>query len=120
MSWKVSYDGWEVDFDDLPPVVFSQLARAEDNGTTWWTVYTFPGGTPERLYAVIARCAQHAGHDPPPEPATMRDARKLLHLIERTADLEDAPYEAGNPPMPDAQATESSTGRSGSLGGPPT
>jgi hypothetical protein len=60
MAWKVNLtDDVSVDFDDLPPEFFADIAE-QDATANWYGVYLAPGGD-QRLYRVIAACAAHAG-----------------------------------------------------------
>ena len=120
MSWKVNLtDTVSVSFDDLPPEFFGQIAEA-DRTANWYGVYLAPGGDDQRLYRVIAACAAHAGVEAPPEPKTMRDATKLLDMLERTDDIEDQPMMDGFPQMPDEPETGSVSTSPGGTDGPPT
>jgi hypothetical protein len=110
MAWKVNLsDDISVDFDDLAPEFFADIAD-QDTTANWYGVYLAPGGDSRRLYRVIAACAAHAGVEPPPEPKTMRDATRLLDMLERTDDIEDQPFMDGFPPVPDkAESGSAST-----------
>ena len=118
MAWKVNLsDDVSVDFDDLPPEFFGQIAEA-DRTANWYGVYLAPGGDDQRLYRVIAACAAHAGVNPPAEPKTMRDATRLLDMLERTDDVADQPMMDGFPPMPDGPETGSVSTSPGGTDGP--
>jgi hypothetical protein len=120
MAWKVNLtDDISVDFDDLAPEFFADIAD-QDTTANWYGVYLAPGGDSRRLYRVIAAAAAHAGVEPPPEPKTMRDATRLLDMLERTDDIADQPMMDGFPQMPDGPETGSVSTSPGGTDGPTT
>jgi len=120
MGWKVKLGGdKEVDFDDLSPDVFVEIAKEDDNDDiSWWGVYNFPGANPDRLYRTIQACAKHAGVDSPDEPTDMRTARQLLEMLAPGPNIEHLPQVGEFPPMPDAPENGSTSGAPGDSDGP--
>ena len=112
----VRWSDQEVDFDDLPPSAFDDLA-ADDPTGNWWSVYSFPGENSQRLYKVIRFCAEHAGVTPPAPPTTMRDEAPLIRMLERTPEIADQPHRDGFPQEPDGTETGLSSISSGDTTG---
>ncbi len=117
MGWVVNLGDTTVAFDDLSPDVFAQIA-AEDSEANWWGVYKFPGGNPARLYRVIVACANHAGIEPPGEPANMRDAQALLDMLGEEPDVDEQPMVNDFPQTPATPESSSTSGVPGDSDGP--
>lgn len=125
MGWKITFVADDpdnekaVDLDDLSPDVFDAIA-AEEGMANWWSVYTFPGESFDRMYRVICACADSAGIPHPERAQTMRGADALVSMLTRTTDIEETPMADGFPPVPDATEVSSSSGAPGDSTGPPT
>jgi hypothetical protein len=112
MGLEINFGGEKiVNFDDLAPSAFDEIAT-DDPTASWWGVYNSPGGSARRFYKVVCACAAHLELEPPDEPVTMRDASKLLDMLEPTPDIADEPVVDGFPPLP-------SEPENGSTFGPP-
>ena len=122
MGWKINFvtddpdNPKSVDLDDLPPSVFDDLAKDDPTGN-WWSIYSFPGESFERMYKVICAAASHAGIDPPDSAQTMRDSERLVEMLERTVDIADQPAQDGFPQVPGATESGSSSGVPGDSDG---
>lgn len=126
MTWEIHFEvegsdeGKTISLDDLNPVTFDLIANNESVGSNWWSVYTYPGESFERLYAVVCACADHAGVPHPERAQTMRDAETLVDMLKRAPNIEDQPMVDGFPPVPDETEVGSSSGSPGTTDGPQT
>lgn len=109
-EWASAWEGGKVvDFDDLSPDFFAQVAK-DDPVASWYGVYLSPQSDSARMYKVVRACAEHAGVEIPAPPSTMREAKLMLAMFEPTED----PTEESSESM-----TPSSTGLSPDSDGSP-
>lgn len=120
MAWKVTFPtGETVNFDDLPPSVFAEVAK-DDATATWYGVYLMPQNDVERMQRILVKCAEHAGIAAPDEPATTGEAAARMEWFTQTENVGDKAYMNGFPQTPNEPETGSTSGSLGDSTGPQT
>lgn len=81
MGWKVTLGDKSVLLDDLSPATFQKIADA--HAISWLDVYNAPAADIEAYYDLLCAVAEHCSAEPPPKPATIKDAHAMLDLLQK-------------------------------------